>query len=218
MIDIQFNKECMNSINLKKTIENLSQKDTFISAEINCEIWMTENLNVSNYRNGDAIIEAISKEEWEFCSKNKIPAFCYFENDIANDQTFGKLYNYYSVLDIRNLIPKGWQIIDNLPLIESLESIFSNSYSLNVNRNEMVTVENVVKDFNPKPSGFRRSNGDFVGKNKLFRCWSEPKEIAPFYHIIKYPNSGIDLSNYFSDYNFNPGNGYSIRCKKSKNI
>jgi uncharacterized protein (TIGR02145 family) len=68
--------------------------------------WQLKNLDVSTFRNGDIILEAESKEEWENASKNHIPAWC-------SDNGYGKLYNWYAVIDERGLAPDGFHIPNN---------------------------------------------------------------------------------------------------------
>ena len=72
--------------------------------------WMTENLNVDKFRNGDPIPEARTAEEWEKAGDNKQPAWCYYDNDPANGEKYGKLYNWYAVNDSRGLAPSSWHI------------------------------------------------------------------------------------------------------------
>ena len=72
--------------------------------------WMTENLNVSTFRNGDAIPEAKTINEWLKAGKEGKPAWCYYENDPVNGKIYGKLYNWYAVNDSRQLAPKGWHV------------------------------------------------------------------------------------------------------------
>jgi uncharacterized protein (TIGR02145 family) len=78
--------------------------------KIGDQVWMTENLNVDVFRNGDTIFHAKTAEEWEEAGKNKQPAWCYYENDPANGEKYGKLYNWYAVNDARGLAPEGWKI------------------------------------------------------------------------------------------------------------
>jgi uncharacterized protein (TIGR02145 family) len=73
-------------------------------------IWMTSNLNVSKFQNGDPIYEAKTKAQWNKASKDKKPAWCYYQNNAQNGVTYGKLYNWYAVNDPRGLAPKGWHI------------------------------------------------------------------------------------------------------------
>jgi uncharacterized protein (TIGR02145 family) len=71
---------------------------------------MTENLNVATFRNGDPIPEAKTKEEWEKAGQEGKPAWCYYENDPKNGAKYGKLYNWYAVIDPRGLAPTGWHV------------------------------------------------------------------------------------------------------------
>ena len=63
--------------------------------------WMTSNLNVSKFQNGDPIFEAKTKAQWQKAHEDKKPAWCYFENDDLNGEKYGKLYNWFAVNDLR---------------------------------------------------------------------------------------------------------------------
>lgn len=76
------------------------------------QVWMTENLNVEEFRNGDPIPHAQTDEEWKRAGENGQPAWCYYDNDPANGKIYGKLYNFYAVSDWRGLAPEGWRIPD----------------------------------------------------------------------------------------------------------
>jgi len=72
------------------------------------QIWMVENLNVSKYRNGDAIPQVKNKEDWRALTTG---AYCYYNNDSGEyADKYGKLYNWYAVNDPRGLAPEGWHI------------------------------------------------------------------------------------------------------------
>ena len=47
---------------------------------IGTQVWMTKNLNVSTFRNGDPIPVAKSDEEWIRAAENEQPAWCYYGN------------------------------------------------------------------------------------------------------------------------------------------
>jgi uncharacterized protein (TIGR02145 family) len=74
------------------------------------QVWMTKNLNVDKFRNGDIIPEVKTKEEWKIAGEKNQPAWCYFNNDKANGEKYGKLYNWAAVNDPRGLAPYGWHI------------------------------------------------------------------------------------------------------------
>jgi uncharacterized protein (TIGR02145 family) len=77
---------------------------------IGTQTWTTKNLDVSTFRNGDLIPEAKTDEEWKAANENKQPAWCYHENNTANGTKYGKLYNWYAVIDARGLAPAGWHV------------------------------------------------------------------------------------------------------------
>jgi uncharacterized protein (TIGR02145 family) len=73
-----------------------------------CQSWMTKNLNVATYRNGDPIPKVTDNAAWEALTTG---AYCYYNNDSATyAAVYGKLYNWYAVNDPRGLAPEGWHI------------------------------------------------------------------------------------------------------------
>lgn len=92
-----------------------SSKDDFKEIKpkevsIGNQVWMTENLNVDRFRNGDRIPQAKTSEEWRKAGANEQPAWCYFDNDPENGKKYGKLYNWYTVNDPRGIAPIGFHV------------------------------------------------------------------------------------------------------------
>ena len=75
--------------------------------KIGTQVWTKENLNVSKYRNGDVIPQVSDPTQWANLTTG---AWCYYNNDPANEAVYGKLYNWYAVNDPRGLAPDGWHI------------------------------------------------------------------------------------------------------------
>ena len=106
------------STNMKSTLLSslliLLSISTTLSAQetitIGTQVWMTKNLNVDKFRNGDPIPQAKTDEEWKTAGENKQPAWCYYDNDPANGAKYGKLYNWYAVNDARGLAPAGYHV------------------------------------------------------------------------------------------------------------
>jgi uncharacterized protein (TIGR02145 family) len=95
---------------MEKAIKNIISDidgNTYNGIQIENQFWLTENLNVSKYRNGDDIPEVKDKKEWK---KLKSGAWCYYENNAENGTIYGKLYNWYAVTDPRGLAPEGYHI------------------------------------------------------------------------------------------------------------
>jgi uncharacterized protein (TIGR02145 family) len=149
---------------------------------------MSENLNLDKFRNGDPIPEAKTEDEWKKAGENKQPAWCYYNNDPANGEKFGKLYNWYAVNDSRGLAPECWHIPSDTEwtaLIDYLggkdvagTKMKSTSWSDNVNDSSNGTNES---GFSGLPGGVQGDYGVFNGIGKTGRWWtstedgSEPK-------------------------------------------
>lgn len=80
------------------------------------------NLDVTTFRNLDRIMEAKTDEEWIKAGEQGIPAWCYYNNDPANNELFGKLYNWHAVNDKRGLAPERYRI----PTIKELDELYIN--------------------------------------------------------------------------------------------
>ncbi|MGB3008197.1 MAG: fibrobacter succinogenes major paralogous domain-containing protein [Chitinophagaceae bacterium] len=87
-----------------------TQGNEIQGVEIGSQIWMTKNLDIDRFSNGDAILQAQSLAAWLEASKDKLPAWCYYEENGKLHPEYGKLYNLYAVIDKRGLAPKGWYL------------------------------------------------------------------------------------------------------------
>jgi uncharacterized protein (TIGR02145 family) len=76
-----------------------------------CEqIWMSKNLNISYYRNGDTLRQCRTIQEWHDAGRRQEGAYCYYKDDEKNSSIYGLIYNIYAILDPRGLAPDGWHI------------------------------------------------------------------------------------------------------------
>jgi uncharacterized protein (TIGR02145 family) len=150
--------------------------------KIGSQVWTTENLNVSTFRNGDPIPEAKTDDEWELAEKNKQPAWCYYENDPKNAEKYGKLYNWYAVNDPRGLAPKGWhvpsvtewtQLTNYLGGIDAAGEKMKSIIGWNVNGNGTNS-----SGFSGLPGGGRRGIGYFYNIGNYGIWWSSTENDA----------------------------------------
>ncbi|MEI6312810.1 MAG: FISUMP domain-containing protein [Bacteroidota bacterium] len=72
--------------------------------------WFADNLNVSSFKNGDAISQAQEFMEWKDACERGIPAWCYYEDN----KNLGKIYNLAAIMDPRGLAPEGYKIPDRI--------------------------------------------------------------------------------------------------------
>ena len=75
--------------------------------QIGNQCWTKENLRTSKYADGSVIPNVTSDAAWTGLSSG---AWCNYENSPTNDITYGKLYNWYTVADPRNVCPTGWHV------------------------------------------------------------------------------------------------------------
>lgn len=65
--------------------------------------WMQQNLQVTKYRNGQALINAVTNSSWNTTNG----AYGIYGGSNVNNTNYGKLYNWYAVNDSRGLCPTG---------------------------------------------------------------------------------------------------------------
>lgn len=98
-------------VNNDKNVEpRISVNNGNNEVKIGNQIWMAENLNVTTFQNGEGIRQATSRKEWNQLCANKQPAWCYYNFENKEALKYGKIYNFYAVIDQRGLAPKGWHI------------------------------------------------------------------------------------------------------------
>ena len=66
--------------------------------QIGEQCWFAENLRAENYSNGDVISAHLDASEWDIATSGAVAVY---GNDASNLETYGRLYNWYSVEDTR---------------------------------------------------------------------------------------------------------------------
>ena len=180
------------------------------SVKIGNQVWMTENLNVDRFRNGDLIPEAKTKEEWNKAGEERRPAWCYYENDQATGAKYGKLYNWYAVKDSRGLAPAGYHIPTDAEwttLGNHLGGDAATKMKSKSGWNQNGNGTNSSR-FSGLPGGSRSSNGTFNGLGDHGTWWSSSEwgsNIAWIRNLL-YENFNLLSFFYFMEV------GLSVRC------
>ncbi|NVO02350.1 MAG: fibrobacter succinogenes major paralogous domain-containing protein [Bacteroidetes bacterium] len=198
-------------------VSNIIFTNTIIAQEsvkIGAQTWSTSNLDVKKFRNGDVIKEAKTEEEWRIAAKNKTPMWCYYENDSIQGAKYGKLYNFFAVIDPRGLAPAGWQIPsenDWKVLITSLSE--PNSLSGNKLKTKtgwIVNNGNNLSGFNALPAGKKGLDGISIYKGIYAFFWTTTTNTngaAEYIYLVDFSDK---VGNDFTG----KGNGFSVRCIK----
>ncbi len=180
---------------------------------IDGQVWSTKNLDVTTFRNGDVIPEAKTNEDWIKAAEEGKPAWCYYDNDITTGKKYGKLYNFYAVIDERGLAPAGWHVptYDEWVTLNkflggasggaSARLKSSSGWSSNGNGSNS-------SGFNALPAGKRYQDGSFSELGGMTCFWTSTKDDSgPWFHLIG------DESSSYND--FAPeAYGHSVRCIK----
>lgn len=182
---------------------------------IGSQIWMTKNLNVSRYRNGDIIPQVQDQTEWNNLTTG---AWCYYNNNPANGPIYGKLYNWYAVNDPRGLAPLGYHIPSRADW-ETLVS-FLGGYQVAGNKMKVVgtqygfapnTSASNESGFSGLPAGIRYSN-NFAGIGSIGR-WFLPEQYI-FIPTSGYTRDIISPNGEVYEFWYPMNHGNSVRCIK----
>ena len=180
------------------------------TVQIGDQVWMTKNINTLVFNNGDTILQARSNEDWVNAAKNKIPAWCYMDNDQSNGAENGRLYNYWAVIDTRGLAPEGWRI----PTDDDFNKLLQEVGATNGNKLKSTSGwENGGNGtnslgFNATPAGYRNATGLFNPKGRL-TCWwtlTEKSSGSAFGYVL------IAADNSFKKDEYYKRSGLSVRC------
>jgi uncharacterized protein (TIGR02145 family) len=188
-----------------------------------CEIqicnqtWMCENLNVDTYRNGDPIPEVKDEIKWYRLTTG---AWCYYNNDPANGEIYGKLYNWYAVNDPRGLAPDGYHIPTDAEWTE-LETCLGGYKVAGGKLKSTGTVEGGdglwlspntgatnSSGFSGLPGGCRSKDGS-VYIIRAGGYWWSSTENGAWYHL-NYFDALLKMHYFFKD------EGYSVRCVRDE--
>lgn len=79
--------------------------NTYPVVQIGDRCWTAKNLAVGHYANGDSIPTGLSNATWEFTTSG---ACTVYGLEPTNEVTYGRLYNWFALIDFRGLCPIGW--------------------------------------------------------------------------------------------------------------
>lgn len=209
---IFFNCLLLNIINF-----NFSQEQkTIKSVKIGEQIWQSENLNTNRFRNGEIIPEAKTNEEWIEANNLGKPVWCHWDNEDSNGAKYGKLYNFYAVLDPRGIAPVGWHVptVDEIKVfIKAVDKIAG------VHNNQILKKEtegygrgkgNNKTGFSALMGGYRFNWGLFFDKNEYTFFWSSTELNSTTAYALRLTaaNENIHISDMYKSF------GFYIRCIK----
>lgn len=236
-IRIENNTKIIIAVNSEIIEQNISDIDSIIFVgntyeviQICNQVWLAKNLDVSTYRNGDAITQVTDTNsgEWE---ELKTGAWCYYHYDPENGAIYGKLYNWYAVNDPRGLAPEGWHVPsdEEWKELEMCLGMSKSEASKTGNRgtdqgSQLAGRADLWKDgglennanfgtsgFSALPGGHFHSIVSFFGIGSGANWWSSSEYDA---HDAWYRSLYFNYPYVFRSSQNKKFNGYSVRCVK----
>ncbi len=203
LIYFRSSTEAPSSVNASKE-EGASTQVT-----IGTQVWMTENLNVDKFRNGDPIPEAKTEWEWDLAGDNGEPAWCYYDNDPTNGAKYGKLYNWYAVNDSRGLAPIGWHVPSDKEWTVLTDYLGGEDVAGTKIKSKSGWDGTNASGFSALPGGYRFRNGAF-GRGTFGFWWSssEASTTNAQRRSLGSSQAGVSRHSYYKAY------GFSVRCLK----
>lgn len=176
---------------LKTSVTDIEGNE-YTTVVIGTQVWTVENLNVTKYRNGDDIENIQDGASWNTTEKG---AYCDYENDELNSNTYGRLYNWYATIDARNLAPAGWHVAtyeDYQVLIEYLGGPYEAEEKL------------INGGFKALAGGKRNRDGNFYDKEVFPYFWTstEYHEGSKWARYIVLDGGELDIITLSKNYGF----------------
>jgi uncharacterized protein (TIGR02145 family) len=207
--------------------------NSYSTIQIGTQEWMRDNLKTSKYKNGDNIASGLTDNQWASTTSG---AWCTYNDSIANNNIYGKMYNYYAVIDPRGLCPAGWHVPTQSewlilaktldPNVDTTSAYPATWYSLSAGAllkstgtyqagNGLWFSPNTgasnLSGFSGHPGGWRFGGGAFMYKGQYGMWWTS---YPPYfgtggsYFGLQYNDTTLLLQSAYSE------QGLSVRCIK----
>jgi uncharacterized protein (TIGR02145 family) len=194
------------------------------------QVWMTENLKTTKYRNGDII--GTTATPFTDVSSETTPKYQWaYNGDESNAAIYGRLYTWHVLDDVRGVCPAGWHVPSDAEWTKLTDYLISNGYGyggsgVNIGKSLATTwgwntdptpgnvgndqASNNTSGFNAAPSGIREPDSYlFLGSTTGW--WSTTLNEVIWAGTLNIGYSYAILGEgYMQKYL-----GYSIRCLKN---
>jgi uncharacterized protein (TIGR02145 family) len=190
------------------------------------QCWTQQNLKTTRYSNGNAIATGLDSAQW---STTTTGAYAIYDDNSANDATYGKLYNGYAVAT-GLLCPEGWHIPtdEEFKMLEEAVGMAQNELNLTGERGDAQAIGGKLKattlwdspnsgasnssGFTALPAGNRNSNGEYIVLNQYTDFWTSSAYETDngFLWIRTLYYNGAGIGRIYQTKN----KGYSCRCVK----
>lgn len=179
--------------------------------KIGSQYWMGQNLKTSKYNDSNVIPYLYDAGVWAAATT---PGWCWYNNNGANKNEYGALYNYYTVLT-HKLCPVGWHV-PNITEWSTLINYLGGSDVAGGKLKEAGTSHWLDPNtgatneagFTALPGGYRKQDGGFSAHGESGAWWSEDQCKV---EVLDHDHDLINTA-YLVYYNY----ASSVRCLKDE--
>jgi uncharacterized protein (TIGR02145 family) len=184
--------------------------NVYKTATIGTQVWMAENLKTTKYNDNTAIPNVSDPVAWGALTTG---AYCWYNNDTGNKNTFGALYNFY-VNNNGKLCPTGWHV----PTYAEWTTMVNFLGGVDLAAGKLKTTSgwdnngngSNSSEFSAPPGGSRLSDNSYAGIGYSAYFW--PSYDSGLQSTSAYT---LSVSNYLVlSSNFSKKIGMSVRCLK----
>ncbi len=200
--------------------------NTYKTIVIGTQEWMAENLKASHYRNGDLIPVESGLNWWNLTTG---ALTWYYSDSTSNHCPYGKLYNGYATVDVRNLCPSGWHVPSDSEwniLVMQIDPAADTTIQGQGQQSAIAggkmkstgmqywTLPNSTSDnssgFSGLPGGYRVPVGDYfeIGEEGIW--WSSAEGVLIGPNLLW--SRSLDYSSYINKQAYSKNLGFSVRC------
>ena len=194
-----------------------AENNTYKTVTIGTQQWMAENLKVTKYNDGTAIPNITDNTQW---SNLTTGSWSYYNNDLANNAKYGKLYNWHAVSKTtngnKNVCPTGWHVPTEAEWSVLIGYLGGSSVAggkmkevVTASWNSPNTDATNTSLFSALPGGYRLDGGGYSNIGYSGYWWSSTESSTTNYargRLLKYDNGDA------GSYSNVKACGASVRC------
>ena len=203
---------CENLIGCTQGDSLTYQLFTYDLVTIGDQCWFVQNLEATQYRNGDGIQNLQDNTEWTSTNVGSVGAWCDYSNNDGYAHAYGKLYNWYAVNDARGLCPNGWHVPTDGEWTILSDFLGGSQYAgtpLKASPQDVPGWNGTNESgFSALPGGLRSDYYGYFSNAGDHGYWwsSSPVGGTALYRSLGFSNPDIDRGS------VNPQYGFSVRC------
>jgi uncharacterized protein (TIGR02145 family) len=185
---------------------------TYNTVQIGSQCWLKENLKTTHYNDGTSIPNVTDNAIWETTTSG---AYCCYDNNPSNCNTYGALYNWYAV-NTDKLCPNGWHVPSDAEwttLVNYLGGASVAGGALKEAGTSHWSSPNTSatnsSGFSALPGGVRGISGGSFSRLGNYGYWWSSTELDgsyAWYRYLYYNNASVGRDRNHKSY------GFSVRC------